>query len=524
MKKIFIIVCSVILVATGIGCSKFLDKSPTSTLSPVNYYSNEAEVNAALAGTYNILCLEFMWGGRIPIRHNASTDESFFSYTSFPTGPFWYNYDATDATVTEMWTYLYQGIERANTLLASLDKATMDKTKKATVRGETLFLRAFYYFTLVQYWGDVPLKLTPSTSVNDVDIARTSTKDVYAQILKDMQEAEGLVLTCGQTGNTERISKSTVRGLLARVCLTMAGEPLKDVSKYKDARDWAQKVMQSGDNALNADYKQIFINECADIDDNKECIWETGNWGSNNDANRIGGRIGNENGVKCSATDPANVGYAYGFISTSYKLYNLYATNDLRRDWAISTYTLSATGVKTNIAATSIYTRNCAKWRREYEVVKPMNKNYTPTNFPILRYADVLLMFAEADNEVNSGPSVAAYDAINQVRRRGYGLPTGTANATVDFSGLSQATFRQRIQDERARELCFEGLRKPDLIRWGLFLTAMQDQVSEIQAKAPTTYQYAATAAARVSARNLLYPIPAKELSLNKACTQNPGY
>jgi len=506
------------------GCNKFLDKQPTSTLSPDNYYSDAAEVNTALVGVYNILALETMWGSQIEVRQNASTDESWFSYTNFTSGPFWYNYDPSDPYVLNMWTNCYAGIERANVLLAHLDGAAMDSTSKSVVRGETLFLRAFYYFTLAQYFPAVPSKLTPPISVNNVNRTRTPVKDVYAQVLKDMQTAEGLVQTSDVNGNTERISKSTVQGILARVCLTMAGQPLNDASKYNDALGWAKKVVTSGLHQLDTSYSQVFINECQDVDDWKECIWEIGLWGNNNDANRLGGRIGNENGVKCSSSDPANVGYAYGFISATYKLYHLYDTADKRRDWAISNYTLNASGVKSAISASTFYTRNCAKWRREYELDRPMNKNYTPTNFPMLRYSDVLLMLAEAENEVN-GPTQTAYDAINQVRRRGHAFGLDTASVIADLpAGLSKDDFRKELQDERARELCFEGLRKPDLIRWGLFLTAMQDQVNEISTHASSSLQYAAQAASRVSARHLLYPIPTKEMSLNKSMTQNPGW
>src|SRR6266567_8440377 len=240
MKKAIYIGIALIVIIAG-SCKKFLTKTPQSTLSPANYYNNESEVNAALAGVYDVAGQEITWGCRIPVRHNASTDESWFSYTSFPTGPFWYNYDPSDATVSELWKVMYQGIERANTLLANINKADMDSTKRSVAKGEALFLRGFYYFTLAQYWGDVPLKLEPSASVNNVDIARTPVKDVYAQILADMKEAECRVLTIQQTGISGRITKSTVRGILARVCLTMAGEPVKDASKFQEARDWAKK-------------------------------------------------------------------------------------------------------------------------------------------------------------------------------------------------------------------------------------------------------------------------------------------
>ena len=513
MKKAIYISIALVVIIAG-SCRKFLTKTPQGTLSPSNYYNNESEINTALAGVYDVVGQEITWGCRIPVRHNASTDESWFSYTSFPTGPFWYNYDPSDATVGELWKVMYQGIERANGLLANINKPDMDSSKRSVAKGEALFLRAFCYFTLVQYWGDVPLKLVPSSSVNNVDIARTPVKEVYAQILADMKEAESRVLTIQQTGISGRITKSAVRGILARVCLTMAGEPLKDASRFQEARDWAKKVKDDSYHSLNPDYTKVFINECADIEDPKECIWEAEEYGTNNDAFREGGRMGNENGVKCSATNTDSVGYAYGFISATRKLYYLYSAADKRRDWSIGGYTLNAAGVKTNLAATTIYPRNCAKWRREYEVVFPKNKNYTPTNFPILRYSDVLLMLAEAENEVN-GPTALAHESLNLVRKR-----AGLSDTTI----AGADGFRAEVRNERARELCFEGLRKPDLIRWGIFVPTMKEVAAEFKAYASSTYQYATTAAGNVTERHLLYPIPIAEMSLNKAITQNPGW
>jgi starch-binding outer membrane protein, SusD/RagB family len=510
-KRIFLLGTLAVLIAAAGSCKKFLTKEPTF-LRPGSYYKNENDVNAALAGIYDILSQESMWGGQIPIRHNASTDESFFSYTSFTSGPFRYNYDASDTYVATLWRNLYTGIERANTLLFYLEDADMDAGKKGIARGEALFLRAFYYFTLVQYYGDVPLKLEPSVSVDNVDMARTPSKEVFEKIVADMKEAEALVRTATSIGSSGQISKSTIRGILARVYLTMAGAPLNDTEKFKDAREWALKVKESGEHVLNPDYQQIFINESEDKEDYKECIWEAECYGTNNDAQREGGRIGNENGVLCRATKFDTIGYAYGFNSTTYKLYYLYEPTDVRRDWAISTYSLNADGVKTTLAATNIYGRNVAKWRREYEKILPKNKNYTPTNFPMLRYADVLLMLAEAENEV-SGATTLAHEALNLVRNRA---------KLTDTTIADQSGFRDEIRNERARELCFEGLRKPDLIRWGIFVETMHDAADEIKTRAPATYQYAAVNAANANIRHLLYPIPLVEMSLNKKMVQNP--
>jgi starch-binding outer membrane protein, SusD/RagB family len=509
MKRRFFLLASLIAMIAAGSCKKFLEEKPTFLVKE-NYYTNEAEVTAALNGVYDILSQETMWGGQIPIRHNATTDESYFSYQTFPTGPFRNNHDPADTYVAALWKNLYTGIERANTLLSMIDSTGMDGNKRSVMKGEALFLRAFYYFTLVQYFGDVPLKLNPTESIHEVDITRTPAKQVYEQIITDLKDAESKVKTAAAINNSGEISKSTVRGILARVYLTMAGAPLQDTEKFKDALEYAKKVKESGEHALNPNYKQIFINECQDIEDYKECIWEAECNGANEDEYREGGRIGNENGVLCRANSFSIVGYAYGFNSTTYKLFNLYSLADVRRDWAISNYTMDTAGVKKAIAATNIYGRNCAKWRREYELVSPKNKNYTPTNFPMLRYADVLLMHAEAENEVN-GATASALESLNLVRKRA-GLPD---TVLTDQNGL-----RNEIRNERARELCFEGLRRHDLIRWGIYVQTMQDAADEIVTmKGPA---YAAINASNVGPRHLLYPIPLAEMSLNKKMVQNP--
>lgn len=512
----------------GAGCSKFLTTKPTDFVSPVNYFKNADEVNAALNGVYNVVGLEAMWGSQIPIRQDIGTDESYLSYTKWPTGPFFYNFDPSDVYILHTWTNCYIGIERANLLLKNLDGADMDDADKAAVRGQALFLRGFFYYTLVRYYGDVPLKLEPTASVNNVGIAATPAKDVYAQILADLQEAEGLVSTATEIGYGGRISQSTVRGILARVCLTMAGNPLKDTSQYQAALDWSGKVIGSGEHSLNPDYTQFYVNFCQDLYDVKDSIWEVELYGNNNDANRQAGRHGNENGISHKPSDFGNIGYAYGFNSTTWKLYHLYEDADLRRDWSIAPFSYSSKSnyTKKNYGATSIVQRSCGKFRREFELDKPMNKNYTPINFPMLRYSDVLLMYAEAENEI-SGPTAEAYDKINQVRERGYGKLQPGATHPEDAhlaAGLSKDDFRKAIQDERAREFCFEGLRKGDLIRWGIFVDAMKQTAEDFGSHASASYAYARTAAENVSSKHVLFPKPALELSLNKLLKQNPGW
>lgn len=189
---------------------------------------------------------------------------------------------------------------------------------------------------------------------------------------------------------------------------------------------------------------------------------------------------------------------------------------------------LSAINVTTaGSAYPTAYERCVGKWRREYEVNVPPTRlqNNTSTNFPIIRYADVLLMAAEADLRVNSTPSATAVEYFNQVRRRAFGVSPTAANATIDVTTFTM----QDIMDERSRELCFEGVRRADLVRWGTMTTAMQNTQNDVRALAPTSYQNAALFASTNFLLNpskySLFPIPAAfEIAQNNALTQNAGW
>ena len=255
-------------------------------------------------------------------------------------------------------------------------------------------------------------------------------------------------------------------------------------------------------------------------------MWEADFSGNGTDIYKEEGRTGNTSGIAYSASNYPDTGYSYGFINATAKLYNLYGEGDLRRDWAISPYRYS--GTKRQLRGSLIYDRNCGKWRRTEETHTPKNLNYTPENFPILRYADVLLMLAEAENQVN-GPTPTAYDAINRVRRRAYGVPVTAPSAVADLTaGLDQAQFQLAIEDERARELCYETLRRPDLIRWGKWTQTMAALANQMEADLAnqSSLKYASLGArnAASSPKYLLYPIPSSEISVNKAIVQNPGY
>lgn len=658
MKKILIPI--LIICVTGTSCKKFLNTKPTDFAVPEQYYNSEQQLNEALAGVYNSLTTTNTFGLMQSFYFIAGTDVGFYKLSTTTPHPADYDITTTESRVYNAWRDYYTGINRANNLLANINKPVMNEKNRDVIKGECLFVRSYIYFLLVTQWGDVPLLLEPTVDSRKTDHPASPAKDIYEQILNDLKEAKDLVNTYSKNGTCVHASKTAVEALLARVCLKMAGEPLKDVSKLGEARDWADSVIQSHEHSLNPDYKQIFINESADIYDDAydEMIWEIEFWGDNRGAIDEGGRWSIYMGVR---TTNLNY-YAYGYMGATGYLWKLYKDGDLRRDWAIAPYNFykNTTNTEVMIAPTDIYTRTEGKWRRKYENGYPdLANEYNSTNYPVLRYADVLLMYAEAENELN-GPTQRAVDAVNAVRRRGYGFspttpvnsvsvvssitlgttgntgyltttplipvtlsggggtgatavasvsittgkvtaisvtnpglgytsaptvtigsawqantnypagtqvfngnnlytvttsgsststpPTQTSGASnpaatgiiftyagtkatgtaaigssqVDIVGVGQDSLRNAIREERARELCFEGLRKFDLIRWGIFVPRMKEIAADMTATMPASLKYAIKAYNNVEPKHVWFPIPELELTLNHSMVQNP--
>ncbi len=508
-----------------ISCNKFLDTQPLDFSTPQSFYSTESQIEAALVAVYDPLGSANLYGNNLIADFQLPNDECTPNSSSVNNGPVVNIFDASDPKIAATWATLYAGIDRANLLLENIDKPSMDSISRNAIKGEALFLRAYYHFLLVIYWGDVPMKLTSTQSVTNVAQARAPSAQIYEQITNDMIIAEALVRSANFWGYSGHISRATVQGILARVYLYWAGFPLNNTAKYKDAVFWAKKVKDSGLHALNTSFRQVFINYSQDIYDIKESMWEVEFVGGTN-AYKEGGRLGNTIGIQCNNLD---TGYSYGLFNATVKLFNSFGgtlsnAKDVRRDWAISNYKLTGNNTANSplrvsfVNSSILFDRNCGKWRRELEKVTPKDKNLTGQNFCILRYADVLLILAEAENELN-GPTSLAHECINLIRSRaGISLYEG-ATAFIDKS-----LFRKAIQDERMRELCFEGSRRLDLIRWGIYITTMQDMTLYVNANVSTNYKFVALGAANTSERNVLYPIPTAEMNVNKLATQNPGW
>ena len=521
------------LAAVALSSCSFLETEP-DFVTPDEYYNTELEMQQALNGIYNrLIDTNGRMYSRALFSYFALSDE-FFYLEQFSVNNIRVQvYDAASLDIGRFWEVLYEGVNRANLLIANLENKELDTANKKAYLGEAYFMRGYYYFILTTFFGEVPLKLQPTTDANDAYLAKSPLQDIYDQIVKDMKAAEDLVLDIDVLGSNERISKTGVQAVLARVYLKMAGYPLNDpenpdedaLEYYEEALLLCNEVISSGKHSLNTDYQQIFINHVEEINDLQECIWEVGMYGNKIGSEDLAGSVGVENGILCR---DQTIGYSGAPMRATKKLYDAFAAEDLRRDWSIATYRFVTDdeGVTTKQEYTSsqIYNRSPGKWRREYETGTKA-QYYTGINFPLMRYSDVLLMKAEAINESLGGPNSEAYTAINQVRRRAYGVDINTPNTLCDLpEGLSREEFRDSVKTERFREFCFEGQRKLDLIRWGEYVDVMHETAADIQATAPSSFKYAANAGLNTTDRNVLFPIPNTELTVNKLMTQNPGY
>ena len=334
MKKY---IYSLLFMMTVSSCSDFLDTVPTDFITQKNYFKTETDVNTALTGIYDVLGKTGTYGRTIYFELDIS-DESFNGLSQQTMDLSLNNYDASDVKVHNLWTLLYDGINRANIFLENIDNEdlNMNPEKVKTAKGETLFLRAYYYFLLVTNWGDVPLKLESTKSVSEVNMARTESEVVYNRIVADMETAFSMVQPASAYAYNSRITKSTIAGILARVNLKMAGYPLNKTERFEEARKWALVVMDTENgHELNPDYKQIFINHCQDIYDTKECLWEVEFGKVATGGQEEEGSLGAITGIGNS--DKA-FGYSYGAMRTTERYYRSFEEGDLRRDWTINNY------------------------------------------------------------------------------------------------------------------------------------------------------------------------------------------
>lgn len=494
MKRFLLNIVSLFLIFSMAGCDDFLDVSPESTWDINSFYSSETELDMALSGIYSLFASEEEYGNLL-IQFEAGTDESYYNRRyndNWAVGL--YRNTPADADTKDFWNSLYSSINLCNMFEERIKASGFSDDIERKYLAEERFLRAFAYFQLVKWFEDVPMPLTYTKDQSASDLPATPMEEVYAQIISDFDFASKY-LPHPSDGDfvPGRASKLAAHGMLARVYMKMAGYPLMQKEMYALAKDRCDSVIQDGycELSTSADtlgYRNLFLDYIQNRYNQKESIFEISFANMRESGIDVHGRIGGVNGLSFNYGG-TTTGYpsAYAMLSPSPVLSLMYDANDKRADWNIPAITYSSAGDAQRVASELSTGYTPGKFRRwepadwadldipmesgvpeAYIVLEDTNnpeKNFTNVNFPILRYADILLMYAEADNEINNGPTSLAIDYLNEVRDRA-GLPSIlVAKPTVT---ASRENFFNELVDERLREFCFEGIRKMDLIRWGL--------------------------------------------------------
>ncbi len=561
------------------GCD-LLEVEP-NIITEETFYTSSSQAQLALNGVYGVLNSWQLYGFNLILDLNYNSDiVQYMSTTNDSMKGACFELDANSDDVYQTWTWLYKGVRNANAFLENIEGTEFDPDGK--MEAQARFLRAYYYFILAQNWTDVPLRLEAVNSYSDVKCAATPQLEVLQFAVSEMEKCLETV-TGDLTYAPSDVTKTTVEGILARVYLYMAGEAVKSTPDQKHeyfgkAAQYAKMVIDSGQHRLNPDYSQVFINMIGDKYDKEyhESMWEADFLGDRSSPDYYGNsRWGELNGLRSSSCgtnySEMNTNFAYGLFSNTIKLWNLYMNDDRtkleknlsvitdkRQEWNLPPYHYNGTGEESwlypyggdpsdtrklvaGIDKTPYYTsgavvkdrnstntdatynpgsRYCGKFRREvqYEGRKNFKCIWCGINVPLLRYSDVLLMYAEAVNEYNGEPSEELYNLVLPIRERA-GVATDSYSKYASYE-----KFQQFIRNERARELCFEGLRKFDLLRWGIYLKSMGEvarMVGTSQWNTSVANNYL-TLYGRLSEKNNCLPIPSLELAVNTEIKQNP--
>lgn len=410
-----------------------------------------------------------------------------------------YTFAAGSSQMAPVLVSRYNAINRANEVIAGIEQSgkmndASEGEQFKAIYGEALACRAWAYFDILRFYGDCPMPLTPSKTGDNFNIGRESRDAVYDQILNDLQEAALLVPWQSEVSYHDRITKAAVYGFTARIALHAAGYSLRwDLTTYDPAslrlaqrsdearirelyqiaRDACNAVMTKGENALLANYVDVF-KHVHNKEYDAETILQLGNYGS--EAND---EIGYSMGLAIANPNPYyRQSGTLVRITPSY--YLSFDGRDERRDVACVNYSLEKTTGKTVL--TDIANIGCGKWRKSWQKTQGPENAKTDINWILIRYADILLMFAEAENELNNGPTAAAREALREVRNRAFPHDTETMSRAYVDALSSKSAFFDALVKERSWELGSESnIRRTDLIRWNLLGTKIQETHAAMQ-------------------------------------------
>ncbi|MDR0660827.1 MAG: RagB/SusD family nutrient uptake outer membrane protein [Prevotellaceae bacterium] len=574
MKKIIYILTVVILGMIMVSsCSDFLDENPKSVNTKETYYTDWSSLQAGIVGMYQGIINLYVINTNTPIFLSMiGTDELCYRAvnTNVRSVIDRYTYTSTEGCIGELWARYYAIIGRTNVIIAVAESMSdLTEAQRNQALSEAKFLRAWSYFQLVQFFGDLPLILEETTEF-DYTKSRSPIKNVYKAIIEDLEFAvkPGVLKTEITDGHANHWAAKT---LLGKIYLTMAS--YKESAKvpgyaqldesvqnlYQKAYDILLDIKDNSGRDLMPVYSDLF--EVANKNTNIESIWEI----QFSAEEPYGTQWAKEMGLTHAGYSQTSGGWRYCPIGGSFNLnavpsfrgYYKSWQYDVRKDWNITDslirynattgvptrmdYLFDISGIKlagdvapydtvkilTRDNNSTLVQRTSAtkyRWGGSWQTDYPIKYIYSncPNNIIVFRFADVLLMFTEADMKLNGGTATTeGLKAINRVVQRARGLDSNgipvPESATPGFEDYTASTLTfEELMKERARELCFEFWRRHDLARTGMFEHFMTSRNATSNIK--TFFD---------PDKSYLLPIPQYEIdnSLNKeGMYQNPGY
>ncbi|MFT3980613.1 MAG: RagB/SusD family nutrient uptake outer membrane protein [Ferruginibacter sp.] len=475
------------------GCKKYTEVDPVTEFSIPQVFSDLSNATSAVIGVYDELQGDNGYGIRISMYYPYDSDEGIVSgnLDNGRRGIGRYQLLLTNTEIANPFNQLYRGVEKANLCIEQIPLMSLysngtdaEKAQLKRLYGEALTLRAQFYLELIRNWGDVPAPMIPAYKQVDLYPPAVSRDSTYDKILADLAEAKQLLPWRSQAGTrTERITKGAAMALRARIALARGGYSLRKngemerrtdyLTYYQIARDECAELMANrGEHTLNPSYSDVWRKLTAfTYDPYGEILFEVGAGGGNSNSDS---RMGNYDGPNLNAA--SRYGAGGGGIQMLPNYFYEFDSVDTRRDITITHYQVtSSTNLKSQRRLGEM---NTGKYRRDWRVpLLPGTVLNVGYNWSLIRFSDVLLMYAEAVNEINNGPTTEAINAFEEVRKRGY----GTAASLIGTTPTDKTGFFNAIVKERLLEFGHEGIRKFDLLRWNLLSTKIAETRQKIQ-------------------------------------------
>ena len=493
-KKSIYKIVPVITLALGMGACE-LDEQVYSSIFIDNFYKTASDAEKGLLSVYD--AMGKLYGGpAATMVPDYAADQvyprgvvgrnSLTLFTFEPTYTVQKSAGRTNESPQELWSASYAGIERANWIITKVPDASMDETRKKQIIGEAYFLRAFYHWTVAKNFGNAVVKTSPSSSESAAYTGISSKADVYKQIYADLDQATQSGLLSYPAVAKGRPSREAVSALYAKVAL------------YNE--DWTKALEKANEVITSAKYSLLpnvldvysYLKEDAARVEN---IWafevDPINPGTAHQLVGLCGPTGS-NGVEYART-------SYGSMFAYMAFFKSFDPQDKRRQLMDTTYLGKNGQWVPQKSITPITTEGVLI--KKYQ--DPVSTTGFIPNIPILRYADVVLIAAEAEAQLN-GSSAKAYEYINLIRKR--------AGLKDLATGLSKTVFIDAVIQERSFEFFAEGDRWYDLTRTGKFLTVIPKAVNSVYPNRP------------VQAKHKYFPIPQDELNANPRLEQNPDW